>query len=491
MTETSPHHQRRRWTMVCWFLSIALLGVFLAPGFSSFESPPVESALHWGAEGRLGLDTQPSGLYVRAPNGLYYSVHEPGSLIASLPFAYVATKLGATPDMRRRLFELFCSLAGAVLFAGTLTPLMMLVRGDNVEPERLSALLVVAVVSSQFIIYQGSLADVSVSAFLFSWLLFFWKRGEQPSAMPPLAISGLLAGLLGTCKITNLAIAATLLILAAKHERRIRALAATAAGLVAGLTPLLIWNWIRTGSPLSTPYQSEFPGAIKVNLPLLPTAALGSLFSPGKGLFVYTPLLILLVLCLGRGSWARQHPRSSLLILGSLALTMLRIDVSDAWTGFGGWGIRYYVPWIPLLVTVVLLELRRRRSGLLQMAFAALLVAGLTINGSALITNFHYRQALCGAEPWHARTALTCAVAAAPANLGRTFGLAWEEIPLPRASLQNQRISNRLALWWYAVRYAGVSPLVSWGVGLAICGSAVVLAGMAWRMERMTWADLR
>jgi len=462
-----------------------LLGVFLAPGFSSFETPEVESALHWGAEMRLGLESQPSGLYVRAPNGLFYSVHEPGSLVASLPIAYVAARTGQTPDMRRRLFELGCSLAGAVLFAGTMTALTMLLREGDIGRERVGVLLVIAVVGSQFIVYQGSLADVSLSAFLFSWLLFIWKRCEASEATPALAVTGLLAGLLATCKITNLAIGATLLILAATtHERRVRAFAATAAGLAVGITPLLIWNWVRTGSLMSTPYHSEFPAAMKVDVALLPTAALGTLVSPGKGLFAYTPLLVLLVLCLRRDSWAREDPRSSILVLGSLGLTILRISVSGAWTGFGGWGIRYYVPWIPVLVAVVLLEMRRRRNWPLQVAFATLLVAGLTINGSALVTNFHYRQSLCGVQPWQTRSALTCAVAAAPANLARTIGLTVEETPLPRASLQNQRISNRLALWWYGIRYAGVSPSVSWVVGLTACGSAAALAGAAWRMGR-------
>jgi len=471
---------------ICWLLSLALLGLFLAPGFSSFESPPVEHAMQWGHQMRLGLPQQPSGLYAKAPSGFYYSVHEPGSLLVSLPIAYVAAHVGGSPDRARRIFELLCSLTGAMFFAGTMAALMLLVRQSDSSPSQAYPLLALAIIGSQFIVYQGSLADVSLSACLFSWLIFAWKRADETEEASRFVLAGLLAGLLATFKITNVAIAPVILVLLLTKptRRRLLATAAATAGFVIGIVPLLIWNRLRTGSPFATPYASEFTEAVKVNLELIPSAALGTLVSPGKGLLVYTPLLLLAFLAARPGSWARANPRLSVLIFGSFFLALARISASAAWTGYGGWGIRYYVVWIPVVLTVILLEVRKRSSRLLRGAFAALMAAGLAINGAALITNFHYRQSLCGAEAWQGRSALTCAVAAAPANLGRTLGLPLPETSLVGASARNQRISNRLAFWWYGLRYAGVPPTVSWLLGLSLFGSSAVLARAARRLGK-------
>lgn len=166
-------------------------------------------------------------------------------------------------------------------------------------------------------------------------------------------------------------------------------------------------------------------------------------------------------------------------MVGSFALTFLRLAPTECWHSAAGWGIRYYVPWIPALMLVLARGVwwhpaptRARRLGR-----AALLAAGLVVNLAGLLTNFHYRRQLCGDDPWNPRGSAPCAVTALPANLARAAGVALPDVVVPRASATYVFVSNRLTVWWYAVRTVGVPAWASWGIGLALLAVAV----SAWR----------
>jgi len=50
----------------------------------------------------------------------------------------------------------------------------------------------------------------------------------------------------------------------------------------------------------------------------------------------------------------------------------------------------------------------------------------------------------------------------------------------PGASRADVFASNRLALWWYAIRFVGVRPAVSWAIG----GALLLLGAACWRLAR-------
>jgi hypothetical protein len=164
---------------------------------------------------------------------------------------------------------------------------------------------------------------------------------------------------------------------------------------------------------------------------------------------------------------------------GSFALTLLRLAPTECWHSGAGWGIRYYVPWIPALMLVLARGVwwRPEPRRLVRAGRAALVAAGLVVALSGLVTNFHYRRQLCGEHPWNPLGSTPCAVAALPANLARAAGVALPEVVVPRASSAYVFVSNRLTVWWYAVRTVGVPAWASWAIGLALLAVAV----SAWR----------
>ncbi|MCB0208754.1 MAG: hypothetical protein KDJ52_05475 [Anaerolineae bacterium] len=111
-----------------------------------------------------------------------------------------------------------------------------------------------------------------------------------------------------------------------------------AALVVPGLI-LLGYNTIRSGNPFQTGYDlTLFSSNIALGLYKL-------LFSPLRGLFVYSPILLL---CLP-GWWLlrKRHPAESWLLAGLIAVT---VGLFAAWSSGEGlsWGSRFLVPIVPL-----------------------------------------------------------------------------------------------------------------------------------------------
>jgi hypothetical protein len=117
-----------------------------------------------------------------------------------------------------------------------------------------------------------------------------------------------------------------------------------AASFLLGLIPpallLMGYNWVRAGNPLQTGYDlTIFSPNVLLGLYKL-------LLSPLRGLFTYSPLL---VLCLPGFAWLWRRCRAeTALALGVVGITVL---LFSAWTSGEGlsWGSRFLVPIVPLL----------------------------------------------------------------------------------------------------------------------------------------------
>lgn len=124
------------------------------------------------------------------------------------------------------------------------------------------------------------------------------------------------------------------------------------AAVIALAVPLVLiglYNWVRFASPLETGYGGREVGAVQRGdwREALP----GLLISPGKGLLLFSPIVIL-----GLLSWwpfARRHPRLALLA-GALAVEHIAFYARvPQWDGGTSWGPRYLDFIVPTLVLPV------------------------------------------------------------------------------------------------------------------------------------------
>jgi len=152
------------------------------------------------------------------------------------------------------------------------------------------------------------------------------------------------------------------------------------AGLLYGMLPLLMVNYLYTGNPLEFSYVARTPigGVIGYDWHALNTLKI--LFSPWHGLFVYNPFLVLALLgCLlyfyddlrslishrpGFTSFLSRPLRRSLpYALMAYALMRLAVlSLSLGWhSGTGSFGGRFFAPFFPLAVVSFAYLLRRLR----------------------------------------------------------------------------------------------------------------------------------
>ena len=123
--------------------------------------------------------------------------------------------------------------------------------------------------------------------------------------------------------------------------------------LVIFLTPvivmssaLLYFNLIRYGQIAETGYSQE----LLFQAPWV--GGFGLLFSPGRGLFIYAPFTLLLFFGL-RPAWRRLSPAYFWLIIGFCLFYWLFYGSWFAWGGTWGWGPRFLLPILPLLMVFV------------------------------------------------------------------------------------------------------------------------------------------
>lgn len=104
---------------------------------------------------------------------------------------------------------------------------------------------------------------------------------------------------------------------------------------------IFVWyNWFRSGNPLQTGYD------LSIFSPNLFLGLYKLLFSPLRGLFIYSPILVLAIP--GWFKLRKLHPREAWLSLGLVGITVL---LFSAWTSGEGlsWGSRFLVPMVPFL----------------------------------------------------------------------------------------------------------------------------------------------
>ena len=248
---------------------------------------------------------------------------EPLTLLATqlVPHAVVATlALGAF----YLALQLGTSAAGSVAFA------------------------LIIVVTTPIWLASRSLYSEALQALLVIWFTLFLLRARDSQKRGAWAVVGGILGLAINAKII-LAVLGVALVVDQLHERwdRQRLIAACFAlpGLLLGAAAFLWYNYVRFGDLWTQGYGVQRDGELGFSVPMA-SGVYGLLFSSGKSVFQYSPVLLAAAWAVPR--WYRERRRDLWLIAIPCVVTLCVIGKWWAWSGDWGWGPRLLLPVVPL-----------------------------------------------------------------------------------------------------------------------------------------------
>ena len=168
-------------------------------------------------------------------------------------------------------------------------------------------------------------------------------------------------------------------------------LSAFGAPLVACALIALWYNHARFGSVFESGYNAETTRE-GFGTPL-PVGIYGQLFSSGKSIFLYAPILI--SAWGGFSLFRRKFGAEALLFASIFVVNVLFYAKFISWAGDGSWGPRYLIPFIPLVLIPVGSLLSSETAGKLTWGFFIFLaVAGLIVQlgGVAIYFGSYMRE---------------------------------------------------------------------------------------------------
>lgn len=294
---------------IVYIIPLAILSYIVFPDAPTFRTIPIS---------RQAMLVDPSYVYVSPTNGVITA------LTASFLFV-LATRFGLT---RRR-----AGLVGAVY--GVMSPALVYQKQDFAQP--LAALLVVSATMLLLIASQTESKSIRhICIFLASCSLGFSVMVRSETIV------------LATMPLTILFL----------YQARHAALRGKYIAAACFFLPLSLFsaahamiNYIKSGSFQGVQGTSISQGL--TDLAVFSTGALGSLVSPGRGLFVFFPLALFAPAGLYR--MYRQNQRRWAIVLGCVVgLHALLFSTWPIWWGGLSWGPRFFVPVIPFLTLLAL-----------------------------------------------------------------------------------------------------------------------------------------
>lgn len=308
-----------------------------------------------------------------------------GQPLLNLLVAWIAHAV-ADGELTQRIWGMLAiNTLGAALGTGSVVLVLLTARRLGYAPRvSLGCALLAGLATMTWVYAQSLFADSTVGL---CWQLSLWAllvyRDEGRRRW--LVLAGWAAGYAVLCKVAALLALPVLLVYAGWRMQQ-RGHGWRAAGWL--LAPLLVigalllgYNHLRYSAALQFGYDQGRDGQFGFNTPWL-EGLLGLLVSPGKGLFIYNPILLLALG--GFWSFARKWRAEAGLILG-LSLTLLLVHARWwAWHGDWSWGPRFLAGLTPLLALLCAPPLHHWRSWR-GPALALLLLSSAMVQGLGLL----------------------------------------------------------------------------------------------------------
>lgn len=343
--------------------------------------------------------------YVRGAGGKRYSFYGLGQSICLLPFAAIGLAIEKLGGINVKVADLTGQfLASVILFPAIGASLVWLFY-------RLVLLLN----------YDQKTAILSSAVFAFATMLFHYSVNTQEQTQVALLL--VLATLLmvkycrqrrfvyawffcvalGACLLFRIASAVEVLplyfvaVMSDIWSGRRDILKITARWFLAGALGtggfIIIcgwYNYIRFGSIFESGYglltAAALGGHKLFESSPLPTLA-AMLFSPGKSIFLYNPVLLLLPLCVY--GFYHRHKIVAMAMLSAVLSSFVFHSFYTTWAGDYAWSIRYQVPVLPFLVLPLVVLFGRPLKTAVKILVISLILISCTIQAASVVYNFN------------------------------------------------------------------------------------------------------
>ncbi|MGQ9626058.1 MAG: hypothetical protein ACUVV0_04025 [Anaerolineae bacterium] len=339
----------RLWAFGLFFLLSAVYLLTYSGAFhSSDEIAMFATAQSIARRGRLDIEALRSmgllnGLF--GPDGLLYAKYNPGLSLMLVPLLLFSGLFPALGDVQvAMLLDIpVTALTGTIIF------LLLRRLGYSRPVAYLSALLFG--LGTNAWVYAKYLFSEPLTALCVLAAFYFLLCYRQTQASRYLLASGLAAGYALLTRVVDGAIAASLLFLYGffpalpelkeKPGQFLKKAFIFCFPLALALAGFLLYTWVRFGTLTSGGQPLHFFG-----IPFS-RGLYGLLFSPGRGLFVYSPVLLLALP--GMAFFWRRRRAETFWLLGLCGAYLLLFGTWTTWFGGDCWGPRHILPLIPFL----------------------------------------------------------------------------------------------------------------------------------------------
>lgn len=247
------------------------------------------------------------------------------------------------------------------------------------------------VFSSPIWSYGREMYSENTQAMAMIWTMWAYLKARRTGARWHYLLGGMFVGLCIHSKmpLAVMGFASLVFVIMSRPDRKhlTRFLLYGLLGFLPFALAFLGYSWIRYGSFFEVGYDSGRDSMLGFATPLY-SGLHGLLFSPGKSIFVYAPVLVLAPLGLVF-AWRRHK---AVVIYAAIPVVFIFLIMSKWWSGLGdwGWGPRLVVPTYPLLFLSILYVMRREHWGW-KVSIAALIALGVGVNFVGIIIDHsHY-----------------------------------------------------------------------------------------------------
>lgn len=354
-------------------------------------------------------------------------VYPPGGSLLSLPFVAVLRALGHSavrPDGR---YDLAGELAmqdrvAASVAALAVAWIFLAARRELPVGAAVAVALVAAFGTTLWSTASQQVWSHTWSALLVAMTLVELQRWEAGAPRRPVWLGALLVAAFW-CRPTNAVLAACA---TAFVVWRYRAAAGRLLAVgVAGLAAYVGWSWRLFGGPVPL-YVRHAAGSEYGSSAALDTLA-GVLFAPTVGLFVFTPVLLVVAVWLARYPWKPERRPLAGWAVAVVVLGTLPFALRSAGWGGGPRGPRFFTELVPLFAWLAALAWSARRARPAGRKWTRVAASGLAVALAGASVGAQFMISTRFGTPWNDPLEALRLVDGRPYDPDKIW--AWKELP--------------------------------------------------------------